>query len=274
VGCHGVRREDKLSTQQFNFQNSLKLIEELKKHRATVALNDEVLLKNREISTKTEGIKVLLERKKPLEEEVSKIRSYFERGIYDRFAYRSAIDAVQPELHELMRRITGLEQDIQRATWLVGHYLKLINPAQEFLDAFNHNVYLYSQVTINQNGETSSYLIVPDLVRLRKFDPALNMLAWESELGKALINQPVGMLKTDDRRFQNLNIESTRAASNLVLQKVYVDESDIDGHRHGKVKDRTYGGSDQRWQDGARDDYYIACRKCSGLYPVGSSCDC
>lgn len=263
-----------MTSQVFNFENPFELLQELKKHRATLTLNDEIILKNREISTKTEGIKFLLEKKGPLEEEISKIKSYFERGIYDRFAYRSAIDAVQPELQALMKRIADLERDIQRATWQAAHYLKLINPAQEFLDSFNQKVYLYSQVTINQNGNVSSYLIVPDLVRQRKFDTSLNMLARESELGRALMNQPIGMLKTDDRRFQNLIIESTSTASNLVLQKVYVDESEINGFRHGKVQDRTYGGSDQRWQDGARDDYYIKCSRCGGLYPVGSSCDC
>lgn len=260
-------------TRQFNFENSFLLMQELKKHRATLALKDEVTLKNREISTKTEGIKALLEKNGPLEEEISKIRSYYDRGIYDRFAFRNAIDAVQPDLNINLRRIEALERDIRNARWHVSHYEKLITPAQDFLDAFNHNVYLFSQVTINHNGDIQSYLLVPDLVRSRRIDHDLNMLARESALGQALINQPVGMLKTTDRRFQNLVIQSTNVASNLILQRVYVDESEINGFRHGKVQDRSYGGSELRWQDGARDDYYIKCGNCGGLYPVGSSCD-
>ena len=258
----------------FNFENSFDLLQNLKKHRAALSLQAEIVLKQREIATKTEGVKHLREKLVPVEEEIAKIHSYLERGIYDRFAFRSEIEPVQSKHADLMKRIQGLEKDIENAEWQIRRYTREMKPSQDFLEEFEKTVHIYSQVTINHNDEIKTYLIVPDLVKLRKFDPELKMLAQESELGRALINQPVGMLKTDDRRFQDLIIENTNVASNLILREVHLDESDIDGHRRDVIKDRIHGGSDQRWQDAARDDYYIKCSKCGGLYSVGSTCDC
>lgn len=264
-----------MSTQQFNFQNSLNLLQELKKHRTTLILREKVDLKNREIFAKTEAIKNLLEKKVPLENEIALIKKYYDRGSYDRFAFRAAIDAVQPNLQILMKRIAGLEQDIQNTKWDISYYQNLIIPSEQFLDAFSSNVYLYSQVVIENNGHSQSFLIVPDIVKeKKKLVSEILMLARESELGKALLNQPIGILKTSDRRYQNLLIVSTDVASDLVLREVALDASEIDGHRRDKIQDRTVGGSMQRWQDGARDDYYIKCRNCGGLYPGGSRCAC
>ena len=263
-----------MRTHQFNFQNSSELLQELKKHRTTLTLRDKVELKNREISTKIDGINNLLEKKVPFEKEIAIIRKYYENGSYDRFAFRQASDVIQPELQILNKRIAGLEQDIQKAKWEIDLYQKLIGPAEQFLDAFGQRVYLYSQVAIEHNGQSQSFLIVPDIVRQKKSVSDIVMLARESELGSALFNQPIGTLKTSDRRFQNLRILNTKVASDLILGDVALDISEIDGHRRGKIQDRTVGGSMQRWQDGARDDYYIKCRNCGGLYSPGSGCGC
>ena len=263
-----------MSTQQLNFQNSLDLLQELQKNRTTLTLREKVTQRNHEISTKTDEINNLLEKKILLEKEIALIRKYYEDGSYDRFAFRKASDEVQPDLQILNRKIVGLEKDVKNAIWFVNLYQKLISPAEEFLDAYYRNVYLYSQVAIEHNGQSQSFLIVPDLVRQKKFLSEITMLARESELGKALLNQPIGILKTSDRRYQNLLIVSTEVASDLVLREVALDASEINGRRWGKIQDRTVGGSMQRWQDGARDDYYIKCRNCGGLYPGGSRCAC
>jgi hypothetical protein len=263
-----------LNAHVFNFENSFDLLQELKKHRAALSLQDEIVLKQREIATKIEGVKHLREKLVPIEDEIAKIHSYLERGIYDRFAFRSEIEPVQSRFADLMKRIQGLEKDIENAEWQIRRYTREMKPSQDFLEEFEKTVHIYSQVTINHNDEEKTYLVVPDIVKQKKMSPGIDMLARESELGKVLINQPLGILKTNDRKFQNLIIESTNIASNLILREVHLDEGDFGGHRRDIIKDRRYGGSEQRWQDAARDDYYIKCSKCGGLYPIGSTCDC
>ena len=137
-------------------------------------------------------------------------------------------------------------------------------------------------VDINLREDFLKCLLVPDSVRRSEnmtyqkyLSSEIQVLATNSDLGKVLLGQKVGLVRSSDHRFQDLQIIGTQIASNDILRFLNGIYPSTQKSPTYKLQERSSGGgSTQRWQDGARSDAYVICNRCETLYFIGSTCEC
>ena len=259
---------------QYEFEDPAELLKSLTRYRRWLSELGDSELDEALIAQKRAAIEKIKLELKPILEEFEQLRAYLERGSLDRIAYRAALNEVNPRKRDLENQIGYLQKDIEIMETKERRRLVYAQPANDFFEQINKCVYTYSVVSILFNGESSTYLIVPDVIRQRFTRKDFSPLARNSDLGVALFHQEVGLVTTSDRRYKALEIKSIEIAPDDVLRYLSGLYADTQAPKTHRVVDRHLGSFVQRWRDGARSDAYAFCTRCDSYYPFGSWCNC
>lgn len=272
-----------MKSNNFNFENPSKLLEELKAQRGKLHFETLIEQCESELRSKEAQIGRLKTLKQPFDAEIAQLMTMRDRGSLDRFGYRDLLEKFQPQQLELKRKISSLQNDCSLREAQIMNYAEFVQPARTFLDYFESTVSTYSLVEINFSGDQLRYLLTPDSVpravysvREANTNTEIELLATNSDLGSALLGQAVGQVKNSDYRFRDLHITKTELIDDQTLNYLSDFYYRAQLRPTYRLQSRSSGnsGAVQRWRDGARNDSYFVCDCCSTLYFLGSRCEC
>ena len=263
-----------MTTLQFNFVDPKDLLEQLSKFREHLNYEQDLDFFTTEMTKNIEKLKTQRELKAPIDLEIAQLRSRQESGFIDRFKYRDLSREVRQKQSEIDEKIHKLQTDNNQFATKIYQLKKFLVPAKEYLDTFKSLVVTYSIVTISQNGIVSSYMLVPDEVRRVCSEPDLVLLATNSDLGAAILNQRIGKVESAQNKFGDLEILLTGLADNATLDffsDIYLSTQQAGSYRIVKHVDNEEAF--RRWGYKGQNNY-IQCTKCRSMYPPGSLCNC
>lgn len=258
---------------KIDFTNPRELLDEIIKHQRVISMEVDIESNSQIISNRESQVLTIISEKAPLDQEVLKVQQYYERGLLDRIALRESLGTKTSLISELERRIHSLQSEIN---YLKSHNESLqakVDAAKDFLKFLDSKVVTFSVVEIIHRGEHSNYLLVPEKIRENHWNHEIPLLSVEAELGKALLNQEVGVIKTSNYRFEGLEVKEVQIVDEFTLLKF--TKSPLQGRAEPTLSARPRSsGAVQRWRDGARDDFIIVCSRCNTYDPSGAPCNC
>jgi hypothetical protein len=263
-----------MTTLQFNFADPNDLLEQLSNFREHLNYEQDLEFFTTEMTKNIEKLKIQRELKAPIDLEITQLRSRQESGFIDRFKYRELSRGVRQKQSEIDEKIHKLQTDNDQFATKIYQLKKLFEPAREYLNTFKSLVVTYSIVTVSQNGKVSSYMLVPDALRQVCSESDVVLLATNSGLGAAILNQRIGKVDSPKNKFGDLEILHTDLADNATLEylsDVYLSTQQAGGYQF--VKHVGNEESFRRWGFKGQNNY-IQCTKCRSMYPPGSLCKC
>ena len=263
-----------MTTLQFDFSDPDDLLNQLMNHRQYLDYEEKIGLLSIEMNKNIGELKTQRELKAPIDLEIAQLRSRQESGFIDRFKYRELSREVRQKQSEIDEKIHKLQTDNNQFATKIYQLKKFLVPAKEYLDTFKSLVVTYSIVTISQNGIVSSYMLVPDEVRRVCSESDVDLLATNSGLGKAILNQRIGKVDSSRNKFGDLEILRTDLADNATLEflsEIYLSTQQARSYRIVKHVDNEEAF--RRWGYKGQNNY-IQCTKCRSMYPPGSLCNC
>jgi hypothetical protein len=261
-------------TGKYNFSDPHDLLDQLIDHRRYLDYEKKIELLTMEMNKNVGELKTQRELKAPIDLEITQLRSHQESGFIDRFKYRELSRGVRQKQSEIDEKIHKLQTDNDQFATKIYQLKKLFEPAREYLNTFKSLVVTYSIVTVSQNGKVSSYMLVPDALRQVCSESDVVLLATNSGLGAAILNQRIGKVDSPQNKFGDLEILHTDLADNATLEylsDVYLSTQQAGGYQF--VKHVGNEESFRRWGFKGQNNY-IQCTKCRSMYPPGSLCKC
>lgn len=263
-----------MSNLQYDFADPSDLLGQLTKSRQSLEYESKIEFFTAEMAKNVDNLKTLKVLKEPIDLEILRLKSLHERGFLDRFGYRELIQGIRPKQLEIEEKIHKLQTDNDQFATKIYQYKKFLVPAKEYLNTFKSLVVTYSIVTVSQNGKVSSYMLVPDALRLVCSESDVVLLATNSGLGAAILNQRIGKVDSSQNKFGDLEILHTDLADNATLE--YLSDIYLSTQQAGSYQFVEHVGNEEsfrRWGFKGQNNY-IQCTKCRSMYPPGSLCKC
>jgi hypothetical protein len=263
-----------MSNLQYDFADPSDLLGQLTKSRQSLEYESKIELLTMEMNKNIGELKTLKVLKEPIDLEILRLRSRQESGFIDHFEYRELSRGVRQKQSEIDEKIHKLQTDNDQFATTIYQFKKFLVPAKEYLNTFNSLVVTYSIVTVSQNGKVSSYMLVPDALRQVCSESDVVLLATNSGLGAAILNQRIGKVDSPQNKFGDLEILHTDLADNATLE--YLSDIYLSTQQTGGYQFVEHVGNEEtfrRWGFKGQHNY-IQCTKCRSMYPPGSLCKC